>query len=183
MVKTNKETEYEKDISELKEQILKEGDTLLTKRDLLERFCEIDKEYNGQPWNLLQILANINILIGEEPCKDTINRQVVLDKIKEVCFSKEKKWVDFRTSYGTHGQRDLIINFIEDLPSVQPKTGHWIDMKYYQSYDDGDIVTTLLMCSHCKEIVRWDTESPHKPYYCENCSAKMIESKENEVTK
>ena len=60
-------TEYEKDLSELKEQILKEGNTLLTKRDLLERFCEIDKEYNGGTWNLLQILANINILIGQEP--------------------------------------------------------------------------------------------------------------------
>lgn len=67
IVKMNKETEYEKDINELKEQILKEGNILLTKRDLLERFCEIDKEYNGRPWNLLQILANINILIGEEP--------------------------------------------------------------------------------------------------------------------
>jgi hypothetical protein len=60
-------TEYEKDLNEMKEQILKEGNTLLTKRDLLERFCEIDKEYKGRPWNLLQILANINILIGEKP--------------------------------------------------------------------------------------------------------------------
>ena len=63
----NKKTEYEKDLNELKEQILKEGNTLLTKRDLLERFCEIDKEYKSHPWNLLQILANINILIGEKP--------------------------------------------------------------------------------------------------------------------
>ena len=61
-----KNLEYEKDLNELKEQILKEGNTLLTKQDLLERFCEIDKEYDGRPWNLLQILANINILIGEE---------------------------------------------------------------------------------------------------------------------
>jgi hypothetical protein len=63
----NKETEYEKDLNEMKEQIIKEGNTLLTKKDLLERFCKIDKEYDGRPWNLLQILANINILIGEEP--------------------------------------------------------------------------------------------------------------------
>lgn len=63
----DKDAEYEKDLNELKEQILKDGDTVLTKRDLLERFCEIDKEYKGRPWNLLQILANINILIGEEP--------------------------------------------------------------------------------------------------------------------
>ena len=36
-----KNEEYEKDLNEMKEQILKEGSTLLTKRDLLERFCEI----------------------------------------------------------------------------------------------------------------------------------------------
>lgn len=59
--------EYEKDLNELKEQILKEGNTLVSKKDLLERFCEIDKEYNGRPWNLLQILANISIFMGEEP--------------------------------------------------------------------------------------------------------------------
>lgn len=63
----DKDVEYEKDLNKLKEQILKEGDTVLTKRDLLERFCEIDKKYNGSPWNLLQILSNINILIGVEP--------------------------------------------------------------------------------------------------------------------
>ena len=70
-----KNEEYEKDLNEMKEQILKEGDTLLTKRDLLERFCEIDKEYHGGAWNLLQILANINILIGQEPCEDTVESE------------------------------------------------------------------------------------------------------------
>lgn len=64
-------TGYEKDINELKEHILKEGNTLISKRDLLERFCEIDEEYNGEPWNLLQILSNINILVGEEPSTQT----------------------------------------------------------------------------------------------------------------
>lgn len=64
--KMNK-TDYEKDFNELKEQILKDGNTIVSKRDLLERFCEIDKEYSGRPWNLLQILSNINVLIGEEP--------------------------------------------------------------------------------------------------------------------
>ena len=69
-------TEYEKDLNEIKEQILKEGNTLLTKRDLLERFCVIDKEYNGRPWNLLQILANINILIGEEKSQPNIGHWI-----------------------------------------------------------------------------------------------------------
>ena len=72
-------TEYEKELNHLKERILKDGDTLVSKRDLLERFCEIDKEYNGESWNLLQILANINVLIGEEPCEDTISKASVFE--------------------------------------------------------------------------------------------------------
>ena len=59
--------------------------------------------------------------LEQEPCEDCISRQAVLDKIKEICFSKEQKWVDFRVSQGSNGQRNLIINFIEDLPSIQPK--------------------------------------------------------------
>ena len=35
-------------------------------KDLVERFIEIDKEYNGEPWNIKQILANINIIIPVE---------------------------------------------------------------------------------------------------------------------
>lgn len=73
----------------------------------------------------------------------------------------------------------IYANDVERLPSVQPKvkTGYWIDTKHYKSYDDGDIITTLLMCSNCKEITEWNTESSHKPYYCENCGAKMLDKK------
>lgn len=53
--------------------------------------------------------------------EDAISRQAVLYKIKEVCFSREQEWVDFRISQGSNGQRDFIIKFIEDLPSIQPK--------------------------------------------------------------
>ena len=97
--------EYEKDFNELKEQILKEGNTVLTKRDLLERFCEIDKEYNGSSWNLLQILANINILIGEEPCEDSISRSQALS--------------DYADWYG-YGYRDN--TFYKLLKDMQPAT-------------------------------------------------------------
>lgn len=50
-----------------------------------------------------------------------IQRQAVLDKINEVCFSKEQKWVDFRVSQGSNGQRDFLINYIEQLSSVKPQ--------------------------------------------------------------
>lgn len=59
--------------------------------------------------------------LEQESCDDCVRRQAVLDEIREVCFSKEQEWVDFRVSQGSNGQRDLIIKFIEDLPSVQPK--------------------------------------------------------------
>ena len=35
-------------------------------KELVERFIEIDKEYNGEPWNIKQILANINIITPVE---------------------------------------------------------------------------------------------------------------------
>lgn len=34
--------------------------------DLVERFIGIDKEFKGRPWNILQILANINMIIPIE---------------------------------------------------------------------------------------------------------------------
>lgn len=34
--------------------------------ELVERFIEVDKEFRGEPWNILQILANINIIVPVE---------------------------------------------------------------------------------------------------------------------
>lgn len=34
---------------------------IVTIKDLTERFIDIDREFNGRPWNLLQILANIRL--------------------------------------------------------------------------------------------------------------------------
>lgn len=48
--------------------------------------------------------------------EDAISRQVVLSKIKEVCFSEE--WEQFRVDNGSNGQRDFLINYIEQLSSV-----------------------------------------------------------------
>ena len=129
-------TEYEKDLNELKEQILKEGNTLLTKRDLLERFCKIDKEYNGRSWNLLQILANINILIGQEPCEEKqpkMGHWIDADKLEEkiqkyqsihdsYCdnISKGDAWEGHTTDHydlssGKATACDVILGFINEL--------------------------------------------------------------------
>lgn len=82
--------EYKKDLNELKEQILKEGDTLVSKRDLLERFVKIDNEYEHSPWNLLQICNNFNILIGEKPRTDVISRQAVKEFVEYIQTIKDK---------------------------------------------------------------------------------------------
>lgn len=37
--------------------------------DLIERFIEIDKEFEGRPWNILQILTNINMIVPVEDRK------------------------------------------------------------------------------------------------------------------
>ena len=37
--------------------------------DLVERFIGIDKEFEGIPWNILQILENINMIIPVEDRK------------------------------------------------------------------------------------------------------------------
>lgn len=39
-------------------------------KELVERFVEIDKYYHHEPWNLKQIIANINILVPVEIGED-----------------------------------------------------------------------------------------------------------------
>lgn len=108
--------EYEKNLNELKEQIFKEGNTLISKQDLLERFVEIDNEYKNSHWNLLQILANIDILIGKEPCEDCISRQAVLDIIEKEEFKGDA------------------ISEIEKLPSVKPTQNISIQITEREKY-------------------------------------------------
>ena len=76
---------------------------------------------NGKDWwdeRDIPILEEVIKSMQTEPCEDTISRQTILDKIKEVCFSKE--WIEYRVNYGSNGTRDYLISFIENLPSVQP---------------------------------------------------------------
>ena len=37
--------------------------------DLIERFIEIDKEFEGRHWNILQIITNINMIVPVEDIK------------------------------------------------------------------------------------------------------------------
>lgn len=61
--------------------------------------------------------------LEQQPSEDCVSRQAVLGKIKKVCFSKE--WAQFRVDNGSNGQRDFLINYIEQLPPVTP-TQNWV---------------------------------------------------------
>lgn len=82
----------------------------------------------------------------QEPCEDCISKKAVLDKINEICFSREQESVDFRVAQGSNGQRDLIINFIENLPSVQSKPKTEVLDKIKAEIDRQE---KWLMCAGC----------------------------------
>lgn len=86
--------------------------------------CEMWAKHNGEEphGKIYEEHKLILELLEQEPCEDCISKKAVLDKINEICFSREQEAVDFRVSQGSNGQRDLIINFIENLPSVQSKS-------------------------------------------------------------
>lgn len=105
--------------------------------------------------------------LEQEPCEDCISKKAVLDKINEVCFSREQESVNFRVAQGSNGQRDLIINFIENLPSVKPKpkTGYWITYEITQGgINEEWKECSVCMCSNALVIPR---------NYCPNCGCKM----------
>jgi len=94
---------------------------------------------------------------------DCISRQAVLSKIKEVCFSKE--WIQFRADYGSHGQRDFLINYIEGLPHVTPsqKRGQWLHGELIPNDITGHWYAE---CSECGKMRIVDN-------YCPHCGSKM----------
>lgn len=48
------------------EQRMMETNKTVPIKELVERFIEIDQEYGGEPWNIKQILANIDIIVPVE---------------------------------------------------------------------------------------------------------------------
>lgn len=67
LLSTNLYEEGDKDLY-YEKHMIDDGKTVPI-RDLVERFIEIDKEFNGESWNILQILKNINMIIPLEDRK------------------------------------------------------------------------------------------------------------------
>lgn len=79
--------------------------------------------------------------------------------------------------------KNQTIKEIKDIPSAQPKIGHWI---FCEGIKGKDNVEKCSCCqSHWKEAViyRKDTQEYLRTrlLYCPNCGAKMIEPQESEV--
>ena len=153
--------EYEKDLNKLKAQILEEGDTVVSKQDLFDRFVEVDNEYKNSHWNLLQILTNINILIGQEPCEGAISREDVIEDVVKCTDMNEDTM-------------EVLEEKINKLPPVTftRKKGKWIveDSGNYNGK------WSTCYCSNCKDYY---TRNWREMNYCPNCGAKMeVESEE-----
>lgn len=113
--------------------------------------------------------------IEQEPCEDVISRQAVLSKIKEVCFSEE--WLQFRVDKGSNGQRDSIIDYIEQLPPVvpQPKMGRWLHREIMDYLDKNKVIHNHFMCQDCGFIHDFIDGHTAQYKYCPSCGAKMQE--------
>ena len=55
------------DLEILRRELLERGDEMISFQQLVERFDSVEEVYPDQPWNLVQIYSNFNILIGEKP--------------------------------------------------------------------------------------------------------------------
>lgn len=51
------------------EQKMLQTDKTISIKELVERFIELDKEFHGESWNIMQILSNINMIIPVEDRK------------------------------------------------------------------------------------------------------------------
>lgn len=68
-----KQEEPSKDVELIRQELLDRGDEVVSFRQLVERFDEVEEEFKGVPWNLMQIYSNFNVLIGEKTphkCRD-----------------------------------------------------------------------------------------------------------------
>lgn len=103
----------------------------MTREEIIDELCRLRSDItnaggyvnrtDAQKNRFVQALSEEIIRLQTEPCEDTISRQAVLDEISEVCFSRSQEWIEFRINHGSNGERDLIINYIKHLPSVQPE--------------------------------------------------------------
>ena len=141
--------------------------------DIVDRFKEIDEYYNHSPWNLTQIFSNLNILQRVECKADDItfkdDNAVSRLSVRDIIYANayELEYPDSSSEYVVN--RDEIIKYLMELPSVYPKSdkriGKWIKLDNWMD------VGVRVKCSECNQVfVIGDRVSRN---YCGNCGAKM----------
>lgn len=88
--------------------------------------------------------AKENLVVG-----DCISRVELINKT----IKRNSIWLKITDSRGMNLQE-----IIDELPSIQPKTGYWIEV----GLED-------FMCSECRM-----SGNPHESDYCPDCGAKML---------
>ena len=137
----------------------------MTREEAIARIKDhmiVHKMYEPRAVYISEALDMAIKALSQEPCNDTVSREAILSKIKEVCFSK--KWTQFRIDNGSNGQRDYLINFIEKLPPVTQRSGKWLITP----------MSHIAYCSECDYLFKNIPASIVKQFkYCPNCGMKM----------
>ena len=156
----------------------------LLKKEELDRIIIIPKEPSDDMVSrgVFEQLEKLGYVLGQkiEPCEDCISRNKVLEGkvIHQSCDG-----VEIIDSYA------VPVEYIEQLPSIQPKTGRW---KLVQRNNFIDICCSE--CGHVRvedfaygyTIQQLDKESVKEFFsknplnFCECCGVKMIKSQESE---
>lgn len=103
--------------------------------------------------------------LEQEPCEDAISREAAKDLMRSLprwCVrSEDEEYTNVGLLY------DHVMFGLDNLQSVTPKTGHWIEGKYRD--DDIRYNDSSYKCDKCGRIVDF------KENYCPNCGARMVE--------
>ena len=80
------------DTDMLYEEEMMSSDEVVSVKDLTERFIDVDKEFAGKPWNIMQILTNIR-MVGTVENKNTERGK--LEKLLEWITKEEDQRAEF----------------------------------------------------------------------------------------
>ena len=94
--------------------------------------------------------------------KDLIERQAAIKKV-QAYHCRYPEYMDGFVSKVLSAIKADLVEDIEEMPTVEPKTGRWMD-----TYNDGD-----WHCSECGAIVEKDEQIRHNWQRCYHCGAKM----------
>jgi DNA-directed RNA polymerase subunit RPC12/RpoP len=102
------------------------------------------KDMNECTYENLKAVEMAIKALEQQPCDDCISRQAAIETAKQ------------------HWYKPDIAGALEELPSVKPKTGHWIKIT----------PSGIYMCSECEQnVLTGDIDAYH---YCHHCGTRMI---------